>query len=251
MEQGGGVSYLLQGLQGRNLTYQWLKNNVVISGATLPDYTVTDSGIYSLVITNDLGLNDTSDVFPFGPLLLNLISFTGQKTSFGGIILQWETSSEQNISGYTIQRVKDNETVFSNIGFVDSKAITGISNNELDYAFTDSSAVNYSKIFYRLQIKHLDGSFTYSSIVLISSDVTKNDYTFFPNPAKGQVQLYLNRYTQPVVMVLYDNTGKKIQQQTIAQQSSTIELPTSKGVYIIQMSNTDGSNKVRKKLLVQ
>jgi hypothetical protein len=251
ISQGGGTSYLLQGLQGKNLTYQWLNNNVVITGATLPDYMVTDSGIYSLVVTNDLGLSDTSDVFPFGPLLLNLISFTAQKTLFGEVALQWKTASEYNITGYNILRKKNNEANFSNIGFVNTKSINGLSNKELDYTFTDSSALNYSKIFYRLQIEHADGSITYSSIILISSDVTKNDYTFFPNPAKGQVQLYLNEYTQPVIMILYDNTGKKIKQQTITQQSSTIKLPVSKGVYIIQMSNTDGSSKVRKKLIVQ
>jgi hypothetical protein len=52
-------------------------------------------------------------------------------------------------------------------------------------------------------------------------------------------------------MALYDNSGKKIQQQTIHKQSSIIELPVSKGIYIIQLSNKDGSNKVKKKMVVQ
>jgi len=52
-------------------------------------------------------------------------------------------------------------------------------------------------------------------------------------------------------VILYDFTGKKIKKQAISQQGSTIELPVSKGVYIIQISNTDGSNKIKKKLVVQ
>ena len=49
VDQGGG-SFLFQGLQGRNLTYQWLRNNVVIPGATSPDYTTSVSGTYTLVV---------------------------------------------------------------------------------------------------------------------------------------------------------------------------------------------------------
>jgi len=241
-------SFLLQGLQGRNLTYQWLKDNVIIPGATSPDYTTSELGSYALEVTNTLGFKDTSDAFLLGSSL-NLISFAAQKIPGGLISLDWQTGAELNISGYTIQRRKNNETSFSDIGFVNSKSINGFSNNELDYTFTDSSALNYTKIFYRLQIEHADGSFTYSNIIFVSSDITKNGFIIFPNPAKGPVQLYLNEYTQPVVMVLYDNTGKKIQQQTISQQNSTIELPASKGVYIMQLSNKDGTNMVRKKII--
>lgn len=246
----GSTSFVFQGLQGKNLTYQWLKNNTIIPGATSPDYTTSEIGSYNLIVTNTLGFKDTSDAFLLGSSL-NLTSFTAQKIPGDLIKLDWQTNAELNITGYTIQRRKDNETGFSDIGFVDSKSINGFSNNELDYAFTDSSALNYTKLFYRLRIQHADGSFTYSDIRFITSDVTKNGYIIFPNPAKGQVQIYLNEFTQPVVMILYDNTGRKIIQQTINQQSATIELPASKGIYIMQLSNTDGNNKVRKKIVVQ
>ncbi|MGH2566422.1 MAG: T9SS type A sorting domain-containing protein, partial [Ginsengibacter sp.] len=112
-------------------------------------------------------------------------------------------------------------------------------------------AINYTKLFYRLQIQHEDGSFTYSDILIITSDKTKNGYILFPNPARGHVQVYLNEFTQPVILILYDNTGKKIKEQSISQQSTSVELPASKGVYIIQLSDTNGSNKIRKKLVVQ
>lgn len=54
-----------------------------------------------------------------------------------------------------------------------------------------------------------------------------------------------------MVMLLYDNAGKKIMEQPVSQQSTTIELPASKGVYIMQLSDKDGGIKVRKKLIVQ
>ena len=52
-------------------------------------------------------------------------------------------------------------------------------------------------------------------------------------------------------MVMFDNTKKKIKQQMISQQNNSIDLPASKGIYIIQVSDTDGSNKARKKLVVR
>ena len=242
--------YLLQGLQGKNLTYQWLKNNAIIPGATFPDYTSNVLGSYSLEVTNALHFKDTSDVFLLGSSI-DLVSFTAQKISAAQIKLDWKTGSELNISGYVIQKRQNAETSFSNIGSLASKSVTGISDNELDYTFTDSSASGYTRVFYRLQILHTDGTFSYSDVLLITTDITPNGFTLFPNPAKGRVQLYLNDFRHPVVMLLYDNAGKKIIEQPISQQSTTIELPASKGVYIMQLSDKDGSTKVRKKLIVQ
>ena len=248
-EDLGNNSFLLEGLQGKNLSYQWLKDSSIIQGATSPDYTTSDIGSYTLEVTNTLGFKDTADAFLLGTSL-NLVSFAAQKIPASLIRLDWQTTSELNISGYTIQRRKNNETDFSNIGFVESKSTNGFSNKELDYTFIDSSALNYTKVFYRLQIEHADGSFTYSNIIFVSADETKNGYIIFPNPAKRQVQIYLNEFTQPVLLILYDNTGKKIKQQTINQQSATIDLPVSSGVYIVQLSNINGDNKVRKKIVV-
>ncbi len=249
MDQGPG-SFLLVGLQGKNLTYQWLKDNMIIPGATSPDYSTSDLGSYTLEVTNTLGFKDTSDAFLLGSSV-NITSFTAQKIPAGLIRLDWVTAAELNITRFTVERRKDNETNFSDIGFVDSKSINGFSNGELDYSFTDSSALGYTKLFYRLKVEYKDGSFSYSDIRFIASDVTKNGFIIFPNPAKGQVQLYLNEYTQPAMMILYDNVGKKIEEQLINQQNSMIKLPASRGVYIIQISNADGSNKVRKKIVVQ
>ncbi len=246
----GTGTFLLQGLQGKNLTYQWLKDGVAIPGAASPDYTTDVFGAYTLEVTNTLNFKDTADVFLLGSSA-DFVLFTAKKIQGNLVQLIWKTRSELNTAGYTIQRRKQNEATWSDIGFVESKAINGASNVQLDYSFNDSSANNYTRLFYRLQIQYSDGTFSYSDIRIITSDETKNGFLLFPNPARGHVQVYLNDFSSPVIMVLYDNTGKKIKEQTINQPNTSIDLPASKGIYIIQVSNTDGSNKVRKKLVVQ
>jgi glucose/arabinose dehydrogenase len=250
VDQGTGA-FLLQGLEGPNLTYQWLRNNTVIPGATSPDYSTTITGSYTLVVTNTLNFSDTSDPFVLGSLPLNLISFDAQKLSSKAIRLQWKTASEQNVSGYIIMRRQNNEAAFSNIGFVKSKSVNGTSNLELDYIFNDSLTLSNSKLFYRLKIQNTNGSYTYSDIRIVLSDSRVNAFTLFPNPAKGQAQIYLNSYTQPVVLMIYDNTGKKVKEQILNQQGSTIDLPGLTGVYIVQLSNKDGSNVTRNKLVIK
>ena len=249
--QDGGTSYLLQGLQGRNLTYQWLRNNVAIAGATLPDYTVSSNGNYSLVVTNSLGFSDTSDVFPFGALPLSLISFTAQKLTAAKIGLQWQTASEQNIDGYNILRKESNEINFSKIGFVQSKSANGISSGNLNYTFIDSLASSHSTLFYQLQVLNKDGHFTYSDIRTIAPDAGNSVFTFYPNPAKSKLYINLNGYSGPAVLIMYDNSGQKVKEQTINVQTSTINLTGLRGFYIVQVSGTNGQNLVREKLIIQ
>ena len=247
----GNGSFLFQGIEGRNLTYQWLKNDIIIPGATSPDYTTSAPGTYTLAVTNILNISDTSAPFTFGTLPLSITSFNAQKITEHRIQLQWSIASEQNISGYSIMRKLNNEANFSSIGFVDSKSMNGISNNELDYSFTDSAALNNSKIFYRLQIQNMDGSYTYSDIRSITFNGIKNSFSFYPNPAKGIVQINIEDFDKPLIMVMYDNMGKKIKEQYLNQQNTKIGLSGLHGIYIVQLSDKDGSNVTRNKLVIQ
>ena len=241
--------YTLQGLEGRNLQYQWYKNDTAIEGATSADYSTSLTGNYTLQVTNTLSFKDTSDAFLLGSKI-TLVSFAAQKIPNGLVQLNWSTSSELNISNFIIERKKDNETSYTDIDSVKSQAMNLFSNSLINYNFIDSSALGYTKIFYRLKIVYADGSFTFSDVLFITADKTQNGFTIFPNPARGETQLYINEYTQPLIVILYDNSGKRIIVQTITQQHTTLTLPASKGLYILQVSAVNGANKVRKKLLV-
>ena len=250
IDQGTG-SFMFQGLQGRNLTYQWLKNDVSIPGATSPDYSTAVSGIYKLVVTNSIGNSDTSLPYTFGTLPLNLTTFFAKKVGGNLVQLDWNTLSEQNIGGYTVLRKAGNERDFTNIGFVESKAANGISNSELSYTFTDSATITDSKFFYRLLIKNIDGSYSYSDIRSITFNGRKNNFSFYPNPAKGFVHVNIEDFTQPLQLVMYDDMGKKVKEQYINQQNSKIDISGLHGIYIVQLSDRDGSNVAKNTLVIE
>ncbi|MDQ6904498.1 MAG: PQQ-dependent sugar dehydrogenase [Bacteroidota bacterium] len=242
-------SYTLQALQGKDLSYQWMKNGSPIPGATASDYNTSVVGTYTLEVTNSLGFKDTSDIFLLGSSI-NYQIFSAQKIPNGLIQLIWKTNSEQNVTGFFIQRRKQNEANFSNLGFVDSKSINGFSNSELDYSFNDSSASNYKKLFYRLQVQHADSSISYSDVRVITSEPDKNGFTIFPNPARKYAHLCLNQFSAPLTLLVYGSDGKRIFEQLLREQNSEVLVPVSKGVYLLEVCDQDGKNKVRKKLLV-
>jgi hypothetical protein len=52
------------GVAGSYAGYQWILNDQLITEATDPTYTVKDNGNYRVVVTNENGCSDTSDVYP-------------------------------------------------------------------------------------------------------------------------------------------------------------------------------------------
>jgi len=52
------------GVTGTYAIYQWIKDSVLIPGATNRTYTVTENGNYWVVVTNGKGCSNTSDVYP-------------------------------------------------------------------------------------------------------------------------------------------------------------------------------------------
>ncbi len=51
------------GTTGTFSTYQWMKAGNLIAGATNPTYTVSENGDYQVIVTNENGCSDTSDVY--------------------------------------------------------------------------------------------------------------------------------------------------------------------------------------------
>jgi hypothetical protein len=102
----------------------------------------------------------------------------------------WSTASEQNNSGFNIER-STNSTDFENIGFVKSLSSNGNSSSRLDYSFTDFNPIGLNQ-YYRLKQTDFDGTHKYSAIVMVRREApTALTLTkVYPNPANSSI--YIN-----------------------------------------------------------
>lgn len=119
------------------------------------------------------------DFLPAGTIPVELTSFTAS-TGNGIVSLNWSTATETNNSGFEVQRRTDNVTSWQKVGFV---AGSGTTTENREYSFTDNS-VSTGTFYYRLKQVDYNGSFEYSSEVMVDvSGVVYYELTQnYPNP---------------------------------------------------------------------
>src|SRR5690606_16860319 len=99
------------------------------------------------------------NLIDFNIIPVELTSFAGSTVN-GNVVLNWNTASETNNSGFEIQRSTDRVN-FSNIAFVPG---FGTTTQPRSYSYTDNS-VNNGTYYYRLKQVDYNGAFAYSDIV--------------------------------------------------------------------------------------
>ncbi len=90
------------------------------------------------------------------------VELTSFSASVSGnvVLLNWQTVTETNNSGFEIERSEDNQN-FSQIGFVPG---SGTSTEPRSYNYSDNM-ISSGKYYYRLKQIDYDGSFEYSNVV--------------------------------------------------------------------------------------
>ena len=172
-----------------------------------------------------------------GVLPVRLLSFTAIRSNPEVVALHWETSSEQNNSGFNIERRLENETEFSIICFTLSRALNGISNLPMQYDHNDANNFN-GRSYYRLKQIDLDGRAVYSSIKTIN-DLQGSSVTIslFPNPAKGMFHIRVTGVINPVTAELSTIQGVVVNQWQIHNQTTLAVSNFPAGTYILNIKN--------------
>lgn len=116
------------------------------------------------------------------PVPVELESFTANVNGTD-VTLNWTTATETNNQGFEIERTSSSATpveVWENIGYV---AGFGTTTETKSYSFTDGN-ISAGKYIYRLKQIDFDGTFEYSSEVMVKVSVP-NEFALeqnFPNP---------------------------------------------------------------------
>ncbi len=191
---------------------------------------------------------------PDNILPVTMLALTG-KAQGKQNILNWATATEQNNTGFEVQRSGDGYN-FSKIGFVNTKAVNGSSNLKLSYDFSDigfAASANY----YRLKQIDKDGKSALSNIVLLRDGNTPaiGDVSVYPNPAKNIVTVKISLANSiNIKLAVTDMSGKTIfTKSVLAGNGETIvQVDASRlstGSYFIKIISDNGKENVVKKFV--
>lgn len=217
---------------------------------TTTDGTDANAGIAGFFIRQGTAANAPSGVIDgiradasWNVVPVTLTNFSGVRLHKNSLIT-WSTASEQNNSGFEIQRSTDGIN-FDKIGFVKSLSSSGNSSTRLDYSFTDYNPVGL-KQYYRLKQIDFDGAYKYSAIVLVTREApTSFELTrVYPNPTQESV--YINaaaHKNMELQLFIYDLGGRVVGRKQVVVQigNNGFDMPVAHlapGTYFIKVVNS-------------
>lgn len=186
-----------------------------------------------------------------GQIIYNIIDHISLPVTLGELLafadnnrvnLSWKTFSEQQNTGFEIERSSDGIT-WSKIGFVQTTANQGNSTTTLDYVYTDNTPASGTN-YYRLKQIDIDGKHSYSGIAKAGTGNTSL-FSVYPNPVRNKLILESGNPRDIIEMSIVDFSGKTVLriQGYKREVDMTGYLP---GIYIVKVTGKDGTMQVAK-----
>lgn len=204
-------------------------------------YTLAEAGDNLYAALNDGLYYQQQSTLPVG--LLNL---EATKES-GGILLQWQTSSELNSSYFDIQRSADG-IHFNSVGSVKA---AGNSNVLLNYSFLDSLSKTSFQTgwYYRVKEVDADSRTLYSNTVRINTGANGMLFSAFPNPVKSAFVLQSAWDVPRAVIHIFDATGRAVYtsaQPLYASSGTQINISSlAAGMYILTIDDENTKTSIK------
>ncbi|HMU45324.1 MAG TPA: PKD domain-containing protein [Chitinophagaceae bacterium] len=163
-----------------------------------------------------------------GPLPLNLLSFTATKTTDNKKVnLSWETTNEQNVSHFVIERSADRINYSAIASVLATNNAGGAS-----YQWQDNSPlpkINY----YRLRIVDLDSSNKLSPVKMIRF-AEGGEILVFPTIVSDLVFVQSEK---EITAELYNTTGQKLEIKTFRDNGNFDLRKYPAGIYVLRIGN--------------
>jgi PKD repeat protein len=173
-------------------------------------------------------------------LPLTWLTFTVTKQNWQ-VLLAWSTASEQNNTGFEVQRSADGIS-YSTIGWVTG---AGTTSHTTDYSFIDPQPVAGSN-YYRLKQVDVNGTFSYSSVRKVEFDAIV-DVVLQPNPATSNITVRINQGVVRRIKIM-DAAGRMVWEANGFNQGM-LSIPIdqySKGIYFIEIMDSNNNRIIRK-----
>ena len=196
-----------------------------------------------VVDPNNWVLNNTGTITNGGTIPVKLLSFEGIADNNCTAQLKWKTQNEQNIKSYEVEYSNDG-TNFSKTGTIGGK------NNSIEslYQYSYSLGAGASHSF-RLKIISVDGSYSYSQVVVINKKCNGSfSLDINPNPvAEKLIIKVIQPSTGKTNITLLNATGAVIYNdaQIMNAGENKIELNIASrlaaGTYLVRITNSNGT----------
>lgn len=176
-------------------------------------------------------------VFQCASALPVLITTFIAKNIDNKVELYWKVTNEHSFKKYVIERSIDGR-IFNAIGEVESR-------NVPTYNFDDNKLPKYATLYYRLKLQDVNGTFTYSKIIIVNITKNDTDVNIYPNPVIDNLSVeFKETLTVQNLLLITDVTGRILKQQIVPAFSKKINIAVNnltKGTYILEM---ESGNKI-------
>lgn len=174
------------------------------------------------------------------PLAVTLAEYTATKNNCLANI-NWKTSSEINAAKFIVEYSTATNGEFKNIGELVAKgSSSSLTNYQFNYPM-ETGVVYY----FRLKMVDKNGSFSYS-VLLPLSCTNKLPLTIAPNPTVDAFKIFGLAKGKNTVSV-FTTDGKLVKTQVVITAAEGIDISQlAKGIYVVKISNENGSTEVRR-----
>lgn len=168
------------------------------------------------------------------PLPVTLLDFTAHKDAAEeAAILEWKVTKEQNFKEYVVERSGDNG-LFLNIGTVPATGSKG-------YHLVDKDPFE-GKNFYRLKMVDINGSYSYSHVVVLTFDKVTSGVHIYPNPVtEGHLTITMKeKPRKDIVVTIMDMSGRIRHIRKLDNNTMDVDVTSwPSGSYLIRMGDSN------------
>ena len=210
-------------------------NGVTGAGISADNITISNTGAGNVtaVTLSNPGGNTLRVTVTAVALPVEMVRFNGKQME-QNVLLDWETASEKNNSGFFIERSADGRN-WNEIGFVGGN---GTSNVPHTYTFIDKTPLSGPN-FYRLRQTDFDGKIEFSDIVIVQLSGSISGFTVFPNPASdGYLTIAFTGETKEsdLFVRMFNTKGQVVQTDLLYGESGRIDVHNlTPGIYLLEM----------------
>ncbi len=178
------------------------------------------------------------------PLPLQLLSFYAAKQN-NDVALNFTTENEQDCSHFNIERSTDGIN-FTAAGTLAARNLT----SKQQYQYIDANALTVfaavPKLYYRLNMVDIDGSFTYSSVQVVNLQQT-SVINIYPNPAKDVLHLQLQNNRRNLKLRINDMYGRTVKTWSFSNSGTSLQLNIAAlpaGYYQLEVMQAENNRQV-------